>query len=147
MKRILAAIDHSAPALRAAELAADIAIRFASELVLMTVSRPIDHRDPALLGYLREEHIHDPIGVVIADAARAELRPLGDRLAERLKRSVACEVLTGNPAEMIVAFATRSAIDLIAIGHVGHGRLGTLVLGSVARPVIDTASCPVLVVH
>lgn len=147
MKRILVAIDHSAPALRAAELGADIAIRFASELVLLTVSRPIDNRDSVLQGYLREEHIHDPVGVVIADAARAELRPLGDRLAERLKRSVACEVVTGNPAEMILSFAARSAIDLIAIGHVGHGRLSTLVLGSVARKVVDMASCPVLVVH
>jgi nucleotide-binding universal stress UspA family protein len=147
MKRIMAAIDQSAPALRAAELATDIAIKFEAELVLLTVVRPVDDQDPTLESYLQAEHIHDPIGVVIADAARSQLRSLRDRLAQRLGRSVACEVVTGDPAEMIVSYATRTAIDLIVMGHVGHGRFADVVLGSVAKTVIDAASCPVLVAH
>ena len=60
----MAAIDQSAPALRAAELATDIAIKFEAELVLLTVVRPVDDQDPTLESYLQAEHIHDPIGVV-----------------------------------------------------------------------------------
>lgn len=147
MKRILVAVDHSEPALKAARLAADIAHRFGAELVLLTVAQRIDSSDPALDDYLRAERLSDPVGVVIADAARSELRSLGERLSQELHDTVTCEVVIGNAAEMIVDFAKRSAIDLIAIGHVGHGRLGTLVLGSVAKKVIDTASCPVLVMR
>ena len=82
-----------------------------------------------------------------ADAARAELRALADRLTEKSKQAVTCEVAVGDAAEAIVSFAARLAVDLIAIGHVGHGRVGDLVLGSVAKRVIDTAPCPVLVVR
>ncbi len=146
MKRILAAVDHSEPALRAAELAADMARRFDAALVLLTAARWFDRPDPLLEEYLQAEHINDPIGVVVADAARSELQALGNRLATGLSQPVTCEVVVGSAAEAIVSFARGSAIDLIAIGHVGHGRLGNLVLGSVAKRVIDTAPCPVLVV-
>ena len=38
-------------------------------------------------------------------------------------------------------------IDLIAIGHRSRGRLAGLLIGSVAKDVIDSAPCPVLVVR
>lgn len=60
---------------------------------------------------------------------------------------VACVVTSGAPADTIVSFAEREGIDLIAMGHTGHSQLVTLVLGSVARRVIDTANCPVLIVR
>jgi len=50
MKRIMAAIDQSAPALRAAELATDIAIKFEAELVLLTVARPVDDHQQKAAG-------------------------------------------------------------------------------------------------
>src|SRR5262245_38588546 len=143
MKRILAAVDHSAPALRAADLAAEIARKFGAELVLVTAARWFDRPDPLLEDYLQAENISDPVGVVVADAARAELNALGVRLATGLSHPITCEVVVGSAAEAITSFARGSAIDLIVIGHGGHGRLGSLVLGSVAKRVIDAAPCPV----
>ena len=101
MKRILAAVDHSEPALRAAELAADMARRFDAALVLLTAARWYDRPDPRLEDYLQAEHISDPIRVVVADAARSELQALGNRLATGLSQPVTCEVVVGGAAEAI----------------------------------------------
>ena len=128
-------------------MAAEMARRFDAELMLLTAARWFNRPDPLLEHYLQAEHISDPIGVVVADAARSELQALANRLATGLSQPVTCEVVVASAAEAIVSFARGSAIDLIAIGHVGHGRLGSLVLGSVAKRVIDTAPCPVLVVR
>jgi nucleotide-binding universal stress UspA family protein len=147
MKRILASVDHSEPSLRAAELAAEMARKFGAELVLLTAARWFDRPDPLLEKHLQAEHISDPISVVIADTARSELKALSDRLATGLSHPISCEVVVGSAADAIISFARESAIDLIAIGHVGHGRLGNLVLGSVAKRVIDAAPCPVMVVR
>ena len=52
----------------------------------------------------------------------------------------------GDPAEEILRYATRLAIDLIVVGT--HGRTGVsrVLLGSVAERVVRGARCPVLVV-
>ncbi len=80
MKRILCAIDHSEPSLRGATLAMDLAARYQAELVLLTVVQLPDAAQPELSQYLRHEHEPDPPGVLVAEAARDELRSLSDRL-------------------------------------------------------------------
>jgi nucleotide-binding universal stress UspA family protein len=61
----------------------------------------------------------------------------------------ALEVLTtvvrGRPAEAIVVEALRLEAGLIAVGSRGHGKIATLVLGSVSAEVVDQAPGPVLV--
>jgi nucleotide-binding universal stress UspA family protein len=146
IKRILAAVDHSEPSLRASEFAADIASKLDAALVLLTVARLPDSPDHTLDDYLSREHINEPVGVVITDAAHSELCFLRDRIAKTTGQTVTCEVVVGSAAEMIVSFASRAEVGLIAIGHVGHGRVSGLLLGSVAKRVVDTAHCPVLVV-
>jgi len=147
MKCILVAVDHSASSLRATDFAAELASKFNAALVLLTVAHSIDKPDAVLEEHLREEHIGEPIGIVVENAARSELQALRDRLTKSLQSRVSCEVVVGDAAEAIVSFAGRGKVDLIAIGHVGHGRIAGLLLGSVAKRVIDTAPCPVLVVR
>lgn len=61
---------------------------------------------------------------------------------------VAEEVTTGeNPAAEIVALARADGYDLIAVGTHGHSGWREAILGSVARSVMHTATCPVLVVR
>ena len=56
------------------------------------------------------------------------------------------EILQGNIAAEIIAFATQNHIDLIVTGTKGHGALAELLMGSVTRNLISLAHIPVLVV-
>jgi hypothetical protein len=55
-------------------------------------------------------------------------------------------VEAGNPADRIVAYADRNAVELIVLGARGHTGFSQALLGSVADRVARTAHCPVLTV-
>jgi nucleotide-binding universal stress UspA family protein len=147
IKRILVAVDHSEPSVRAAELAADIAQCSGAELLLFTAIEYPDSPDMGLARIARDRYPDQPVALAVEEAVREELRLLGKRLAAATDTPVRCVVESGNPAETIVSSARRDRIDLIAMGHTGYGGLARLVLGSVAKRVIDTAPCPVVVVR
>ena len=48
------------------------------------------------------------------------------------------------PAQAILAEVERSAVDLIVMGTQGRTGIAQLLLGSVARRIVQTAPCPVL---
>ncbi|HEY3298434.1 MAG TPA: universal stress protein [Armatimonadota bacterium] len=56
------------------------------------------------------------------------------------------ELLSGNPAEVIVQTAHEGKYDLIVIGHAGQGDFREYMLGSVSKSVLQNAHCAVLVV-
>src|SRR5574340_907295 len=56
-------------------------------------------------------------------------------------------VLHGDPAETILAQASRTRANLIVVGTEGRRGVQRLLLGSVAESVIRGANCPVLVVR
>jgi nucleotide-binding universal stress UspA family protein len=95
----------------------------------------------------RVRYPDQPVALVVEQAVREELAILGERVTATSNTPVACVVESGNPAETIVSVAERDRIDLIAMGHTGYRGLARLVLGSVAKWVIDNAACPVLVVR
>ncbi len=84
------------------------------------------------------------------DTVRAELenelaalaREIGDGATE-----IATEIVEGHPAEVVVDRAADLGVDLIAMGTHGRSGLQRLVLGSVARRVVQHAPCPVLTVR
>ena len=53
----------------------------------------------------------------------------------------------GQPADEILSYARRHAVDLIVLGTRGRGRLAATLLGSVADKVVRGARCPVMVVR
>jgi nucleotide-binding universal stress UspA family protein len=53
--------------------------------------------------------------------------------------------IQGRPASALVDEARDWGADLIIVGSRGHGRIATMVLGSVSAEVVDHAPCPVLV--
>ena len=55
------------------------------------------------------------------------------------------EILEGEAAVEIVAFAAERDADLIVVGSRGHGTLGGALLGSVSSAVLHDADRPVLV--
>ena len=117
MDRILVAVDGSSAALKAVDLAADLANKSNAELVLLTV---VPHLSPgvdlAFEEYARVEHIHVPATELALAAAESVLD--GARRAARTKGTtpIAAEPSFGDPAQEIIAAARDRQADLIVVG-------------------------------
>ena len=85
---------------------------------------------------------------------RAEARGQGRRALIAATRHLALDTRRttldtriGAPADEILDYARRHAIDLIVVGTHGRGPLASALLGSVAEPIVRSARCPVMVVR
>jgi nucleotide-binding universal stress UspA family protein len=86
----------------------------------------------------------------------ARPRELSDADRESLEQAVAeaqasgvsatTELLVGDPADEIVAYADSIDADAIVVGFRGHGPFANAILGSVSQGVLREARRPVLVV-
>jgi nucleotide-binding universal stress UspA family protein len=140
MKRILVAIDGSDASLKAARMAADIALRFGAKLTLC-------HVVPRLL------LPPDVYGLTIAEVEK-EHRAYADRLLENAVANldepgveIQTTVLFGSPAEAIAEAGAATDIGMIVIGSRGHGAVARMFLGSVSDRLVHISPKPVLVVH
>jgi nucleotide-binding universal stress UspA family protein len=135
--RILVAYDGSAPARSAYAAALDMAAKYASEVYVVAVARPPEFAEEveteAALESARE-HLAKKFGELEGEAARLGVKPH-------------LSVVTGHPAEQIVRAAEEYDIELIILGHRGHGVFERWLLGSVSRAVIAYAHCAVMVVR
>lgn len=141
--RVLIAIDGSAPARLAVELAANVAWPPKTEIV---VAEAVES-GAALFGGTWPEP-----GMVQTDRIEAEIRgdqhrPVSEargRLA-RPGLSVEAALLRGRPASAIVDRARAMHADLVVVGSRGHGTIESMLVGSVSAEVVDHAPAPVLV--
>jgi nucleotide-binding universal stress UspA family protein len=139
MQTVLAAVDQSAPSVRAAQLAAEMARRFGARLVLVHVVTP---------------------PVVPPDASGADLNTFdlahaeGAALLQRTAASLAIDGLKietvvhlGLAGESIRKVAGEQEADLVVVGSRGQGAVARALLGSVADWVVHHCELPVLVVR
>jgi nucleotide-binding universal stress UspA family protein len=135
---ILCPVDFSEHSRRALRVAALLAARFESRLVVLNVVDP-----------LLAEAARVRLGV---DLAKGETQPA---LAEFVKSAwpdaaampqPRLAVRVGDPAAVIVEFATADRIDLIVIGTQGLGGIRKWLLGSTTEHVLRESRTPVLAV-
>ncbi|QLK27519.1 universal stress protein [Natrinema zhouii] len=103
--------------------------------------------DPTSSGYGEVAHLGpDALLERQREEAQDLLSSAEDRAAEE-GCSIDTAVVTGQPADVIVDYATENAIDLIVVGS--HGRTGfsRVLLGSVAERVARQAPVPVTIVR
>ncbi|MDH3610847.1 MAG: universal stress protein [Nitrosopumilus sp.] len=140
LEKILVPIDGSGFSQKAFEKGLEIAEKFESRLIVLTVIQA-KISDSAGISLERMQEIQDEE----EDEATKMLKKLEDQ-ANAKKVSFSMKIIH-NPStsDGIVAFAESNNVDLIVIGS--HGRTGfrKLVLGSVANGVVSHAKCPVLV--
>lgn len=135
--KILLATDGSPDAMQALAYARDLALRDGAPVVVVHAFEPV----PTYLGDPLEGRVlarHVSAGEEVADAAAAKLRQAGV--------DIVVEVLEGPAADAILNVAGVRECDLIVMGTRGHGRLASLILGSVSHRVLAHARAPVLVV-
>lgn len=91
-----------------------------------------------------------PIFVEAAQASRRAHETRADRLVKELAGAgldATAQVAEGDPATQIMAAAAESQADLVVLGTHGRTGLARLLLGSVARNVVNHATASVLVVR
>jgi nucleotide-binding universal stress UspA family protein len=129
---IVCGTDFSACANEAAAIAAAIARRLETKLVIVHTEE-IRGLDPKLVELIVTEKRQDLNRV--ADG----LRKLGTEVKEHLS--------SGSAFNGIVDLAEESKAGLIVVGAVGHGLARRILIGSVAERVAETSSVPTLIVR
>src|SRR5436190_19427915 len=132
---IVCGTDFSATAVQAVDIAAAMARRLGTELILVHVD---------------EFYGLAPVDPKMFDAELSERRSALNDEANRL-RSLGTEVrpklLFGSAFDQLVTAATDAKGGLIVVGAVGHGVARRLLLGSVAERTAESSPIPTLVVR
>jgi len=171
--KILVPTDGSDHAGKAVEIAADIAVKYDAELVVLNVRRP--GRLPQEMRRMAEvEHLVDPtqselpnVADVSAGFAAAMARDeqreraineaylkIGEQIvaqARAIARSkglekITTEVASGDPARRIINAAKEHDADLIVMGNRGLSDLKGLLVGSVSHKVGQLCHCTCITV-
>ena len=132
---IVCGTDFSATATEAVDIAAAIASRLETSLVLIHVDE--------LLGALTSNP-------VVLEAAILQRRSDLDDEAQRLRElgtRVEEKFLSGSAFDELVTAATKFKAGLVVLGAVGHGLARRLLLGSVAERTAEASPVPTLVVR
>jgi universal stress protein A len=139
-QRILCPVDLSECSRRALQVAASLARRADARVIVLHVGTTVSLY-PALVVQVDAVQVPHPTRAErAADVARF-IAPVSDP-----HRPMDILLEEGDVAALIAAAAVEHAVDLIVMGT--HGRRGfrRLAMGSIARRVVHTANCPVLVV-
>ena len=140
MQKILVPFDGSGFSENAFENALEIAEKFESELIVMTVIQS-KISDSTGMSLQRLEEIQDEQ----EDIATTMLKKL-EASAKAKNVSFSIKIIHNpSPSDGIVTFAENNSIDLIVMGSHGRTGLRKIVLGSVANGVIGHAKCSVLI--
>jgi universal stress protein A len=142
-KKILCPTDFSDPAEKALKVAADLALDYSSELLVVNVVEPIptiSAANTSPLTYLRQ---------YLSEAENASKKRLKELVTKVVPAKIKIRplVLTGQAAIQIVDLADKKEVDLIVIATQGQTGLKRLVFGSVAEKVIKLTSRPVLIIQ
>ena len=132
---IVCGTDFSSIASEATNIAAAMARRLGTELVLVHVD---------------EFYGLAPVDPKTFDAALSEKRTALDDEANRLRNlgtQVRPKLLSGSAFDQLVTAATNAKGRLIVVGAVGHGLARRLLVGSVAERTAESSSIPTLVVR
>lgn len=111
----------------------------------ITLLRAVPREYPDIVEGETTNEVVNPMEKLLGDA-RAYL----DKVAWPMRSEgleVSCEVLVRQPADAIVEFANREAVDLIALATHGRGGVGRWVFGSVTQKIMQLTPAPMLVVR
>lgn len=138
--KILLATDGSAASLAAVDALLRAMKFFAvpPNIALVTVHNPVP------MAFATRHVETSALDRYYSDEGRIALAPAASRL-RAANLAFDEQVLVGQPAETIVAYAVDRGCDWIWLGARGHGVLERVLVGSVAARVVQLAHCPVMV--
>ena len=147
IKTILVAVDGSKQAIKATEIAADLAQHCGAKLVVLHVVSSIFGDELAKLGeFARVEHMERTEYEMLQERGRAIVQAAEFSARQKGLTSVEPIVEVGDPAGVIVSMTQARSADVVVVGRRGRGTLAGLLLGSVSNKVVQLADPPCLVV-
>ncbi|WP_323675895.1 universal stress protein [Halorubellus sp. PRR65] len=147
--RFLIAIDGSAAGDRAIEYAASLVDAARDHVTLVHVVNPDVYAGTASQPLSDLGEADDLLVSTVRDAEDRGARVLEESSADaaELGLSVDTELLYGNPASEVASYAADVEADGVFVGTTGKSERAERVLGSVAKNLVERASCPVTVVR
>ncbi len=130
IRRILVAADSPETAVPAVAWAADVAERYAAELLVVRVIAP--------------EHL---VGAGAESAAGAESELADLVRASGGTRAVSRVLFESDPASTILRIANDEKVDVVVVGNVGMGGRKEFLLGNVPNRISHNARCTVVIVN
>ena len=138
-ERIIAPVDGSEVAKKAAKKALALAKTMDIKVVAMHVINIPDRPSPSLYAGSIRYQLHE----LLQNEGQSYLDEIED-FGEQMGVIISKKLVEGHPAEEIIKEAKED--DLIVIGSKGRTGLDRLLMGSVAENVARHASCPVMIV-
>ncbi len=146
IKKILVATDASPASDRAVSFAAQLAVKYEAELLILNVIRDMQ---------LPEELKNAPEFESFYNAREDLMRQIADKILQEAKKSakkkgakgVQTAIGSGDPATSVAGFARRRNIDLIVVGTRGLSKQSASAMGSVSRKLLDLTDVNCLVVR
>jgi len=108
------------------------------QIHLLSVQHPLDGNVSLFINQADIKQYHQEEGLKSLQNARS--------LFDQAGITYQYHITIGDPAEMIVRFATEKGYDQIVMGARGKGNIQGLLLGSVTNKVMQLSSIPVLLV-
>jgi len=149
MKMIVYATDGSENAVKALDLACDLATAKNAQLAVVHVQRRQGSATipPEMMEYERLENMRATEGELMRTAAEQILADAAMKAERNGVGNVETHHLIGDPTHQIVEFAHQSGADAIVMGSRGLGDLQGLFMGSVSHKVAHAAPCTCIVVR
>jgi nucleotide-binding universal stress UspA family protein len=147
MKTILLPTDFSKPAGTAAEVAADIARRSNSTLIILHVIEELMGDSFSVMGQTGYNDFEDKLfTMAMIEKSKKQFAKLqSDPLFNGVK--VKAELRLGNPFHGIKSIVTEHKVDLVVMGTGGRTRAEEVIIGSNTERIVRHARCPVLSLH
>lgn len=158
--KVLVGTDGSPTAMRAVDMASELAKRLETKTTIVCVYQPpseqeldayrSDPEDPVAQWNVGKEVRDVPSEFKWRIAGTAQAEDILDRAADRAaKAGVDAEVraIQGNPAEELIALAGAENFDMIAVGSVGMSGAKRFMLGNVPHRISHHAPTDVLILR
>jgi nucleotide-binding universal stress UspA family protein len=145
MKKILVPTDFSGFANNALEVAADIALKTNSSIMLLHANEKMVTATPLAEYYLYDKAIEDEYLDMVNESLKKTLAEIADN--DKFARVKIETAVIGGPMVSVIEEVVKDhAIDLIVMGTRGTSGMEEFFVGSNTEKVIRRAKCPVLAV-
>jgi len=139
--KILVPTDFSEHSDKALKQGLDIAKQYNAEVYLLNVVAPIEQ---CIIDYCIPDASIKGIEENVKKTALENLTKQLDKFPLSKEVKVTTDIKFGLPYDEILKEAERVGIDLIVIASLGKSGLAKYLIGGVARNVLKSAKCPVL---